>query len=344
MATRNTMITINHTNGETTVPKADTYENAKSNVRTKNQARSRTMPGPALHPILEVTNGVHCGATVTLEKSAYSIGTNPDADIMLGDNGVAVNHGVIRLEGLFVVIEARGGDVVVAKNVRIPRGHGYRASLPIDVEFGNAVLRIARPHTVSWFSGNALRLIVIGGTCCALCAVSLALTQGGVGSNAVDSHVPDANERLGGPATMAVSASNVPFLANNPETVTKELTDKLRTAGLADLSLKLDGTRFVVSGAISKDRLEAWAAIQRWFDRTHSGRYVLASAVTILPPDTLPKLDLQAISFGEAPYVITTDGQRRYTGAILDKGWIIKEIRDGQLILSKDGRDLVLSF
>jgi Inner membrane component of T3SS, periplasmic domain len=58
----------------------------------------------------------------------------------------------------------------------------------------------------------------------------------------------------------------------------------------------------------------------------------------------LPRFDLQAISYSEAPYVITGDGQRRYPGAVLDQGWVIKDIAAGRLTLIKDGKELALSF
>ena len=122
------------------------------------------------------------------------------------------------------------------------------------------------------------------------------------------------------------------------------LAEKLANAGLAELAARVDGRRVVVSGAILHDQQGAWSDIQRWFDATFGSRYVLASAVETRLPGGNPKFDLQAIAFSESPYVITADGQRRYPGAVLDKGWIIKEIGERRLTLTKNGKELALSF
>jgi type III secretion protein D len=129
-----------------------------------------------------------------------------------------------------------------------------------------------------------------------------------------------------------------------PETVIDTLSAKLRAAGLADIVTTIDGTRLVASGTILHEQRGAWADIQRWFDLSYGGRYILASTVEVRAPSGNPKFDLQAISFSDTPYVITADGQRRYPGAVLDKGWVIKEIAARRLTLTKDGKELALTY
>jgi hypothetical protein len=130
----------------------------------------------------------------------------------------------------------------------------------------------------------------------------------------------------------------------DPNAVADAMTAKLQEVGLATLATKLDGVRLVVSGEISYEQTDAWAEVQRWFDLTYGERFILASAVEARAPTPFPKFDLQAISYSDAPYVITGDGQRRYPGAILDQGWVIKDIAAGRLTLVKDGKELALSF
>ena len=38
---------------------------------------------------------------------------------------------------------------------------------------------------------------------------------------------------------------------------------------------------------------------------------------------------MQAVWFGERPYIITAEGNRYYKDAFLDNGWTIKDIADG---------------
>ena len=39
--------------------------------------------------------------------------------------------------------------------------------------------------------------------------------------------------------------------------------------------------------------------------------------------------NVQAVWFGERPYIITAEGNRYYKGAFLNNGWKIKDIADG---------------
>jgi hypothetical protein len=58
----------------------------------------------------------------------------------------------------------------------------------------------------------------------------------------------------------------------------------------------------------------------------------------------MPVVNVQAVWFGERPYIITAEGNRYYKGASLDNGWTIKDIADGRILLSKDGETLALVY
>ena len=281
------------------------------------------------------------GVTLALDKSVYSIGSKPNVDIVLGDSGVAPEHGVIRLHGRSVVVEAAGGDIGLGKHHRIAQGHGCRTSLPVELKIGTAVLRIALPQTDarSWLaSPSALRWAGVGAIgCVALIPIS-GLSTGRL-TNPLSPQPTDTASSSTSTTTIGNGASRV-----SAEAVAEALSAKLRAAGLPDVATTMNGTRLVASGAILREQRDAWSEVQRWFDRTYAGRYILASTVEVRTPSGNPKFDLQAISFSETPYVITADGQRRYPGAVLDKGWVIKEIGERRLTLTKDGKDLALDF
>ena len=65
---------------------------------------SLQLPAVTAQTVLEVVDGVHQGVTLALDKNVYSIGSKPGADIMLADDGVAPEHGVIRLHGHAVIV------------------------------------------------------------------------------------------------------------------------------------------------------------------------------------------------------------------------------------------------
>ena len=306
---------------------------------------------PTPHAVLQVVAGVHTGASVALVKDEYTIGSGPGMDIVLGDDGIAPEHGAIRLRGRSVTVEARAGAIMVNNHREVPQGYGFRTGLPVEFRLGDAVLHIAPPPGApAWAHGWSMaRAAMVPVACCAL----LLLTPGFTVSAGVSALGAACVNALTGRNATAVSRQSMPKAAPDlpkpaaslPAAAAADaLKAKLKDAGLGDVALRLEDTRIVASGQVATEKRNAWTEIEHWFDRTYAGRYVLASTVEIRPPAGQPKFDLQAISYGDTPYVITADGHRHYRGAALDKGWIIKEISPGRLILTKDGNDLEMQF
>lgn len=319
---------------------------------------SPQVPTVPARAYLAVVDGVHAGVTLALDKNVYSIGSKSSADIILADDGVAPEHGVVRLHGRAVIVEAAGGEIGLGKRHRIAHGHGCRTTLPVELRFGTAVLRIEQPSEgrTRLNSAVVLRWGAIGAIACgalipmagfdpvgAINRMNLAsLTSPSVPVPAsVSSSFTLASEIT--PAPLAERASSAAITAT-VDAAAGALAERLTQASLTDLAARVDGRRVVVSGSILREQHAAWSDIQRWFDVTYGSRYVLASAVETRLPGGNPKFDLQAIAFSESPYVITADGQRRYPGAVLDKGWVIKEISERRLTLTKNGQELALSF
>src|SRR5262245_35836822 len=128
------------------------------------------------------------------------------------------------------------------------------------------------------------------------------------------------------------------------EEATRELSSRIDQARLRSLRVgMLDGS-ITVTGRLTRREGEAWKTIERWFDQTYGGRLVLAAKVTVSEGRTLPPPQLQAISFGVRPYIITADGSRHEPGSVLDNGWAISEIGKGRLVLARDGETLTLTY
>jgi Inner membrane component of T3SS, periplasmic domain/Inner membrane component of T3SS, cytoplasmic domain len=133
--------------------------------------------------------------------------------------------------------------------------------------------------------------------------------------------------------------------ALNAEEAGRKLTERLAASGLLGLRVSAAGGQVTVTGSITKQQTGAWTETQQWFDAAYRGRLVLVANVT--PTDAkkpAPVLNVQAVWFGERPYVITTEGNRYYKGAFLDNGWMIKDIVDGRILLAKDGETLALVY
>jgi len=133
--------------------------------------------------------------------------------------------------------------------------------------------------------------------------------------------------------------------APSVEDAGRQLTERLVASGLSGLRVTTAGGQVVVNGSITKQQVGAWTEAQQWFDAAYRGRLVLVANVS--PTDAkkpAPVLNVQAVWFGERPYVLTAEGNRYYKGAFLDNGWMIKDIVEGRILLAKDGETLALVY
>jgi len=139
------------------------------------------------------------------------------------------------------------------------------------------------------------------------------------------------------------AASNGPALS--AEEAGRKLTERLEASGLSGLRVGAAGGQVTVAGSITKQQTGAWTEVQQWFDAAYRGRLVLVANVTPTEAKkSAPVMNVQAVWFGERPYVITTEGNRYYKGAFLDNGWVIKDIVEGRILLAKDGETLALVY
>jgi Inner membrane component of T3SS, cytoplasmic domain/Inner membrane component of T3SS, periplasmic domain len=136
-----------------------------------------------------------------------------------------------------------------------------------------------------------------------------------------------------------------PGPALNAEDAGRKLAEHLDASGLSGLRVNTGGGQVVVTGSIMKQQTDAWTEAQQWFDAAYRGRLVLVAKVTLTEAKKpMPVVNVQAVWFGERPYIITAEGNRYYKGAFLGNGWTIKDIADGRILLTKDGETLALVY
>jgi hypothetical protein len=294
---------------------------------------------------LEVMAGRHAGVRVPLDADGCCIGSAPDADVMLRDPGVAPAHVRLKLERSSLSIEAAGADVGVGDEV-LPLGHGCRVRLPAELVLGEARLCISKPGASLYAGGviargvrqlsgsiRARHTIVAGAFVVSLVTLSV-IAFGLPHGSGEQSAEPAAAARV--PAAPASETASL-------DEAMRELKSRLDQARLRSLRVgMLDGS-ITVSGRLSRREADAWKTIERWFDQTYGGRLVLAAKVTVSEGHTSPP-PLQAIWFGVRPYIITADGARHEPGSVLDNGWLVSEIGEGRLVLSKDGETVTLTY
>jgi hypothetical protein len=297
---------------------------------------------------LEVLAGVHCGATLSVDKAAdYRIGCSPRADIVLRDPGVAPEHAVLRIESAAVRIDATGGEVGIEQK-SIPLGHGCRVRLPVEFALGEARLRLATGADPALRDARHLlaqakrsladKPIAIASAAICLAVIATAVAVGR--TRAVQMNAAQAKTAAigahGPGATSKASAT--------AQRAARELDTRLRAANIRTLQVNAIDGRLVVSGRLIKQQVPQWAAIRQWFDQTYGSGIVLTANVTADDGPAMPTLQLRAIWYGDRPYIIAAHGERYYQGAVLDNGWVVRQIGEHHLVLAKAGDTVVLNY
>jgi Inner membrane component of T3SS, cytoplasmic domain/YscD/CdsD-like Bon-like domain 3 len=304
---------------------------------------------------LEVIAGAHRGAVLSLDGSEYRIGSSPAADIVLSDPGVAAEHAVLRIDRGRVRLEAVGADMTVGQDP-LPSSRGSHITLPVSFSLGAAQIHLS---DLGQDPGRSARhpLAVAGALACAglmiaLIAHEFLRTAGiaGRGLETVSPHIrADRNDAHGDsisppPANPSTAEGGSPSRASVQGTM-DALKARIDAAHIRTLQISAEDGRLVATGTLTGADAAEWAAIQQWFDKTYGGSAVLASRIG--PPGgppAMPALQLQAVWYGENPYIVTGDGGHYYKGALLDSGWVVRDIGEDRLVLAKGGETVVLTY
>ncbi len=294
----------------------------------KNLARPRRFDA------FEVTGGLHAGARMDLRNPLYTIGSSVESDIVLRDPGIAPLHARLRRKGNRMEVEAVGGDVALARGAMVPAGHGSRCKLPVEILIGDARIRLTSPKQpkTGWTIAAALSAIIF-----AVFYTTHSLSLAKPESTGMENLLKP-NGRL---APIEGAPAQRPANAGEAE---KQLRSRLAKAGITALGIKPSNGRLLATGTIPIQQSGAWTEIQSWFDRAYGGRVLLVSDVAAGTAEQAPRLALQAIWYGDNPYIITSEGSRYSEGALTNDGWTIKQIGEAELLLTKGGATVALKY
>jgi hypothetical protein len=307
-------------------------------------------PGSRHSVALSVTHGFHAGAQLSLVEPLYTVGSSTESDIVLRDAGIAPVHAGLRRKGSQMEIEAVGGDVTLATGEIIHEGQGSRCKLPLTINIGDAQIRLINPERPpNRWSVSDRPLLVAGSVLLAVFAVSAA-------ANGFSFAKPDIGKKISaqdgepirvafaGEAGQSVLDDSSPTQVPSAAEAESQLKLRLEQSGISTLAVQRSPGRLVVSGMIPNGKGGAWAETQSWFDQTFGAHLPLVSNVMIGNAEQAPRLRLQAIWYGERPYVIAADGARYHEGAFTNDGWTIKRIGETELLLTKGGATVALKY
>lgn len=306
---------------------------------------------------LQVTHGLHAGATLDLAEPLYTVGSSTESDIVLRDSGIAPIHARLRRKGSHVEVEAVGGDVTLANGEVVPKGHGRRCKLPVEAIFGEAQVLLTGPSQApAGFPVPGRPILVAAGLVAAAFVLSIAANglslaeaDRSLRGTAADTKLTKLAFADGLQQYAATDATNSSLAADAQGPVDaaeagKQLALRLAQAGIGTLGVEDSHGRLIVSGTVPTQQSEAWTDIQSWFDQTYGGQVPLVSDIVDGGVEQAPRLPLKAIWYGQRPYVITADGARYYEGAFVNDGWAIKQIGEKELLLTKGGSTVALKY
>ncbi|TSE02887.1 hypothetical protein C1D09_028000 [Mesorhizobium intechi] len=319
--------------------------------------RSIIAPSPSsAQPItLNVTHGFHAGAELSLVEVLYTVGSSTESDIVLRDAGIAPIHARLRRKGSQFEIEAVGGDVALATGEIIHQGQGSRCRLPFVIGVGDARIQLVnQEHSSNRWTIGSRSMLVAGSVLFAVFAVSVAANGFSLAkSDLAKSDIgPQASSQDDRPVRMAfteergqeVLDDSSPAQIQTVADAGSQLKQRLDQSGISTVTVQRSPGRLVVSGVIPDDKSGVWTETQSWFDQTFGAHVPLVSNVMTGDAQQAPRLMLQAIWYGERPYVIAADGARYHEGAFTDDGWTVKHIGETELLLTKGGATVALKY
>jgi hypothetical protein len=283
-----------------------------------------------------------------LDEGDYLIGSSPDADIVLSDRGVAPGHAVLHVERGAVRLSATGAGVTVEREL-LPVSHGCRVKVPASFTLGPAEILLSNPNANAPGRGIAIRrwlgaaVVVLAGAGLAVVVTRESPPMAGVAASAVSSD--DSAKSISRPSAVPSMALSGSSSGPTMEDALKALNAQLGAAKIETLRIGVENGRLSVTGTLTGQAADKWAAIQQWFDQTYGSRFVLATRLD--PPDaprSMPALQLEAIWYGERPYIVTADGEHYFTGAVLNNGWVIRDIDQNRVLLAKGGETVALKY
>ncbi len=292
---------------------------------------------------VSVLEGSHAGAVLPLPAGKYRFGRSRDADVVLTDEGLAPMHFAIDLAKHGASVASMGGAVTLDGCGAASSKSSARLHFPFEVALDGVRLRVEGPEIKSWpqvalewyehceaWVRQPRRAPVLA----AIALIPIAIY--GIGAAATGAPDPAAAQ------ASAASAVRTPMpIAKAVET----LRGRAEQAGLlGQLEIARAGDAIAVRGALMPDQMAIWQRVRQDFDSAYGTGYAFDSQINTVNSMERPHLDLQAISVGARPYVITSSGERLAEGDRLTSGWTITKIERRQVILTQGDQRMALTY
>lgn len=121
------------------------------------------------------------------------------------------------------------------------------------------------------------------------------------------------------------------------------LKEEAARAGLLNVHVSAGGGAVTASGSIEPGMTARWESLQKGFDERFAGDVTLVNSVAVKAEKLPASLGIEGVWRGAQPYILIR-GQRYLVGAVVDGGWVIREIERDRVMLEREGRLVAMRF
>ncbi|WP_194456540.1 hypothetical protein [Bradyrhizobium sp. CCBAU 53421] len=290
-------------------------------------------------PLFEVLSGCYSGLTGKAGSGPCLIGSSLDADLVFIEQGLEPHHLRVSWHVSSIEIEALAANVAIEGRDPISLNEPVVVPLPAVIHMGTMSIRCSTEapqqagSTGRWHVPIIpLALVLISSAAVGTLSTRLVQIDSAAALSA-SSPAPDIAPKI------ALAPPDVPAA----EAAAERLQGEVDAAGLLGVKIGSGPGVVTADGTITPASLAKWREIQQRFDVQSNGAYTLVSALAIKEEKAPPAIAVQAVWRGNDPYLVIA-GQKYFAGALLSNGWIVKEIEDGRVLLTRNGQLAALSY
>lgn len=294
---------------------------------------------------LEVCSGIHRGVRLPLDAKECLIGKSSQVDVELQDPSIAEEHVRLRFHARLVAVEALGDDVYV-NGIHLAAGHGKRLPMSFKLEMGDVELSVVDSRTrpvAGWFDRCVSKLnlsVERKSTTRAFIAIASVLIVALGAFQVIDASPLGSS----GKPKASQSETKTADTSTPQESAATGFDHYLSQHGFSGVKAIQNDGRVIVVGNIAEDKQRDWSEARQWFDLHYGDQVVLSDGVKSNTQATPPALQLQAVWFGDSPYVIDSIGRHLYPGSSVGDGWVLSRIDGKGLVFKRDGHDFAMTY
>lgn len=302
---------------------------------------------------VSILSGLLEGASLNIKKNSFVIGSSPEADIVLVDDGIAIEHALITISksmlGTAVSVKALAEEVVCndqtvsIESIVTSRGILNLTLAGIELQIAECTNTKIGKNSINKEEvystetketsekyvakkkvfGNRITVLLV--TILSIFCYGLAFYMSSQSEEAVEREFRD------------IKKEQVKEL--KPGEFLAKLRDVISAGGLKDqVSVKMKNKDSIqVIGVIRKGYVSKWETVLEWYDSYPNAPLLISDVTEQKEGRSLPSIAL--VWYGLEPYAIFSSGKKYRVGDIADSGWKVESIsRDSITVVRSDDR------